>query len=154
MNRIIMIVIIIIILVQILISMEINLQSNENTTDFYKLNELNSNGWEQLTQAEKIERINGYKKLLSNEKFSRLKQKEYPKDGFIRDSETAVKIAEIYCYNEFGASIYKEKPFIAVLIDNKVWRVSGVLPPNCFGGVFNIELQKSDGKVLFIGHGK
>ncbi len=81
-----------------------------------------------------------------------------PKDGYVPDTVTAVKIAEAILTPIYGEKIInKEKPFNAELKDG-VWVVKGTLnPPGGkirFGGVAIVEISKSDGMILHVGHGK
>lgn len=130
-------------------------KDNENNKDSivtkYKLNEINHHGWEDLTIDEKIKRVNGYKNLMKSQKIPKFKANDYPEKGLVRDEETAIKIAEIYWLNEIGKSIYFHRPFFAILLNENTWRVSGILPPNCLGGTIVLDIQKKDGKVLYIG---
>jgi hypothetical protein len=88
---------------------------------------------------------------------------ERPKEGFVPDSATAVKIGEAVLAPVYGKKqIESERPFAAKLND-KVWNVYGSLncpdgkggiTSECDGGVAGVELSKADGHVLNIGHGK
>ncbi|WP_051508982.1 NTF2 fold immunity protein [Xylanibacter oryzae] len=76
-------------------------------------------------------------------------------NGIIPNAKSAAGIAKIilnYCYGE--GTINKEKPFNVELVNNRVWYIYGSLPKNSFGGAAQILIQKSDGKVLGIFHGK
>ena len=77
-----------------------------------------------------------------------------PKDGFVPDEKTAIKIAEAVLLPIYGAEkISKEEPFVAKL-KNRIWLVSGTLPRGWIGGVAIIEISKADGKILRVSHGK
>ena len=81
-----------------------------------------------------------------------------PKNGFVPDKATALKIAIAVWLPIYGNVIYKEQPFNAVL-ENEIWTVSGSLPKATFGGVTLggvavIRIQKKDGKILIVTHGK
>ena len=77
-----------------------------------------------------------------------------PKNGFVPDKATALKIAIAIWLPIYGNEIYKEQPFNAVLKD-EVWTVSGSLPKGYnIGGVVMIRIQKKDGKILRVIHGK
>ncbi len=76
-------------------------------------------------------------------------------NGTIPDAKAAVGVAKIilnYCFGE--GTINKEKPFNVELVNNRVWYIYGSLPKGAVGGVAEISIQKSDGKVLAIFHGK
>lgn len=77
-----------------------------------------------------------------------------PEDGYISNESSAIKLAEIVWLNVYGSDINNDKPFKAKLKDGKVWIVEGTLNSNGFGGVPYIEIQKSDGRILKVIHGK
>ncbi|HYF02873.1 MAG TPA: YbbC/YhhH family protein [Patescibacteria group bacterium] len=77
-----------------------------------------------------------------------------PKDGFILNSETAIKIAEAVWMPIYGEKIYNKKPFIARLNKVGIWVVEGSLAKGMLGGVPYIEIQKSDARILKVSHGK
>jgi len=72
---------------------------------------------------------------------------------YVPNGQTAIKIAEAIWLPIFGESIYKEKPFKAILIKDRIWYVHGTLH-TAIGGTVNIEIQKSDCKILSVSHGK
>jgi len=77
-----------------------------------------------------------------------------PKDGFVPNEATAIKIAIAVWTPIYGVEISKNKPYKAKL-KNGVWLVEGSLPANfTLGGVPYIEIQKTDGKILKVIHGK
>ena len=76
-----------------------------------------------------------------------------PKVGFVPNETTAIKIAEAVWLPIYGENIYKKKPYKTKLI-NGIWIVEGSLPLNREGGVPYIEIQKKDGKILKVMHGK
>lgn len=76
-----------------------------------------------------------------------------PKDGFVPNDITAIKIAEAIWLPIYGVEIYNNKPFKAKLINGKIWRVYGTIYTDK-GGTAIAEIQKSDGKVILISHGK
>ena len=75
--------------------------------------------------------------------------------GKIDNAEIAKEKAESIWRGIYGESIKNEKPY-QVFFDatNEVWLVSGTMPRNQKGGVANILIQKSDGKVLAVWHDK
>jgi hypothetical protein len=79
-----------------------------------------------------------------------------PQDGYIPNESSAIKVAEIVWLNIYGSEINDEKPFTAKLQDGKVWIVEGSFNggKHAKGGVAYIEIQKSDGKILKVTHGK
>lgn len=76
-----------------------------------------------------------------------------PHGDLIPDEKTAITVAEAIWLPIFGKRIYEQKPFVAFLMDGKVWLVSGTLKTE-IGGVVSIKIQKSDGKILEVLHGK
>ena len=82
-----------------------------------------------------------------------------PKDGFVPNSETAVKIAEAVLIPVYGEKhILKERPFIATR-KGDVWMVGGTIhcdPPDaqCYGGAAVVKISKSTGEVLEMVHYK
>lgn len=77
----------------------------------------------------------------------------FPKEGFVPDKNTAIKIAEAVWFPIYGESIYTKKPYKIKLIKG-VWIIEGSLPKGYLGGVPYIEIQKKDGKILKVMHGK
>ena len=81
-----------------------------------------------------------------------------PKDGYVPDAATAIKIAEAVLIPIYGQKVIsQEKPFNAKLEDG-IWVVTGTLHcpqgDSCKGGVAIIEIAKDDGKILRVSHGK
>ncbi len=82
-----------------------------------------------------------------------------PQQGYVPDEETAIKIAVAVWIPIYGKEIIeKEKPYIATL-KNGVWYVTGSLPKakaseRVVGGVAEAEINKDDGKIIRISHGK
>ncbi len=74
--------------------------------------------------------------------------------GFVPDKETAKKIAVAIWIPIYGKRIYREEPFIVKYIPIlRYWIVTGTLPGNIFGGVAEIIIKKSNGKILYVMHG-
>ena len=86
-----------------------------------------------------------------------------PKDGFVPDSTTAIKVAEAVLIPVYGKEkIESERPFKASL-DNGVWTVGGTLhcsdgkggvTTHCVSGSAEVKLSKADGRVLRMIHYK
>jgi hypothetical protein len=78
-----------------------------------------------------------------------------PEAGYVPDEETAIKIAIAVWLPIYGKdSIEAEKPYKAILKDG-VWYVSGSLPKGWVkGGVVEVEINKDDGRIIRISHGK
>jgi hypothetical protein len=77
----------------------------------------------------------------------------HPKNGFVPDESTAVKIGEAAAIAQFGTTrISKEQPLHARLYGN-TWIIKGTLHPlGAYGGTAVIKLSKADGKILFMTH--
>lgn len=84
-------------------------------------------------------------------------QAQIPKDGVLPDEKAAIKVAEAVLVNVYGESVLSERPFSAK-IEGEYWVVTGTLHcpkgANCKGGIARIELNKKDGKVRRVIHGK
>lgn len=83
----------------------------------------------------------------------------FPSDrvvGPVDDVKTAKEKAEIVWIEVYGEKIRKENWAYKVYFDeeSKIWMVTGLLPRIVKGGVPNILIQKEDGKVLAVWHGK
>lgn len=77
-----------------------------------------------------------------------------PAAGYVPDEETAIKIAVAVWIPIYGKEqIGNEKPYTAIL-KNGTWYVSGSLPKGWVGGVAEAEINKEDGKIIRISHGK
>jgi hypothetical protein len=90
-------------------------------------------------------------------------QSHAPKEGFVPDSTTAVKIAEAVLIPVYGKEkVESERPFKATL-ETGVWIVDGTLhcsdgkggvTTDCVGGTAEVKLSKVDGRVLWMIHYK
>jgi hypothetical protein len=80
-----------------------------------------------------------------------------PKDGFVPNAATAVKVAEAVLIPIYGqAQINQERPFKAELTGD-VWRIAGTLncgTPECEGGTAVVKISKTTGEILFVTHYK
>lgn len=72
----------------------------------------------------------------------------------IKTKSQAIKFAKKQFVLAYGQDILLMKPFIAKLIDNKVWMVKGTKPNDILGGIPYIEIQKNDCKILKLYHTK
>lgn len=78
-----------------------------------------------------------------------------PKNGFVPDAKTAIKIAVAVWEPIYGADkIAGEKPYHARLNTNGVWLVEGSLPADLVGGVAEAEITKDDARILRVSHGR
>jgi hypothetical protein len=81
-----------------------------------------------------------------------------PSDGYVPDEATAIAIAEAILVPIYGAgSIDNQKPF-SVSLDKDIWTVMGQLQkrPNRLrvGGVFQMQISKTDARVKSVTHGR
>lgn len=77
-----------------------------------------------------------------------------PANGYVADKRTAIAIAEALLRPVYGgAQICKEEPFQATL-NGDTWTVNGSLPPDMVGGVATVKLSRTDGRILYMMHGK
>lgn len=86
-----------------------------------------------------------------------------PKEGYVPDGGTAVKIAEAVLIPVYGKKqIESERPFTAKLKDD-VWTVYGTLrcpdgkggtTTHCAGGVAEVQISKADARILSMVHDK
>lgn len=80
-----------------------------------------------------------------------------PKNGFVPDRATAVKIAEAILVPIYGEQVLKQRPFKATLSRDR-WIVEGTFHQAkgevLSGGVALIEIKQSTGEILQVIHGK
>ena len=77
-----------------------------------------------------------------------------PEAGFIPNQVTATRVAEAILIPIYGQEqIESERPFSAQLNEN-TWKVEGHLAPGVDGGVAEVWLDKRDGRILRVSHGK
>jgi hypothetical protein len=89
--------------------------------------------------------------MLTSASFAQAPQ---PKNGFVPDEKTAVRVAEAILSPIYGEKqIEGERPFYALLKDG-VWTVEGSLPPGWDGGVATIRISQQTGAVISYIHGK
>jgi hypothetical protein len=74
-----------------------------------------------------------------------------PADGFVPDEVTAIQIAKAVLNPIYGTQIEGEKPYISKLV-NGIWIITGSLPPNYVGGVFEIWIDKKTGAIVRVSH--
>jgi len=70
-----------------------------------------------------------------------------PKEGLVPDKETAIKIAEAVLVRVYGDGITRQRPYV-VREDDYIWWISGTLPKDHFGQVFNIGISRHTAAVL------
>ena len=75
-------------------------------------------------------------------------------DTLIKNKETAIAVAEPILFSIYGKKeIVSERPYECYLIDG-FWYLSGKLPKDWLGGVFEIIINSKDGRVIKLTHGK
>ena len=75
-------------------------------------------------------------------------------DTLIKNKKTAIAVAEPILFDIYGKKeIVAERPYECYLIDG-YWYISGTLPKDWLGGVFEIIINSKDGKVIKLTHGK
>lgn len=75
-------------------------------------------------------------------------------DTLIKNSSTAIAVAEPILFNIFGKDqILTERPYEVYLIDG-YWYLAGTIPKGWKGGSFEIILNAKDGKVIRLTHYK
>ena len=85
---------------------------------------------------------------------SRDEHRVKPDSGFVPDQATAARVAEAILIPIYGQEqIESERPFSAQLNGN-TWQVKGHLAPGVDGGVAEVWLDKRDGRILRVTHGK
>jgi hypothetical protein len=78
-----------------------------------------------------------------------------PELGVVPDEATAIKIAEAVWLPIYGNTIYSKQPFVAQYDEKGMcWIVRGTLRDGTLGGVPEIKIDRNDGKILYISHGK
>jgi hypothetical protein len=80
-----------------------------------------------------------------------------PRDGFVPDEKTVVKIGEAVLIPVYGEKqIDSERPLTAKL-QGDIWIVTGTLncgAPLCHGGTAVVKISKASGRILFMTHYK
>ena len=75
-------------------------------------------------------------------------------DTLIKTKEAAIAMAEPILFDIYGKKeIINERPYECYLIDG-YWYISGTLPKDWVGGVFEIIINAKDGQVIKLIHGK
>lgn len=77
-----------------------------------------------------------------------------PDAGFVPDVDTAVAIAVAVAARIYGKDrIEQQKPFLASL-NGDTWTVVGSVQADRLGGAFEVQLSKTDGRVIRVTHGR
>lgn len=87
----------------------------------------------------------------TNKNLNEVRISQLPKEGYVPDENTAVKIAEALLIPLYGERRVKNlKPFNAILMDDEIWLVSNTLAKRSVGGTLNVQINKKDCKVIDI----
>lgn len=71
----------------------------------------------------------------------------------VPNEETAIAMAEAVFVVAFGNEVLSKKPFVAKLDATKrYWLVCGTLPAGYVGGVPEMKIRKSDGRIMKVKH--
>ncbi len=81
------------------------------------------------------------------------KKEGKPRIDIDLDKESAIKIAEIVLVRVYGESVLGERPW-HVSKTGSVFKIEGTLHNDTNGGVATMEIDKANGQVLSIIHGK
>lgn len=85
-------------------------------------------------------------------------QSYVPKDGFVPDSATAVKIAEAVLIPAYGRDEVEGGGAYEVTFENGIWTVGWTLDcpeakaTTCVGGTAEVKLREADGRILKVIH--
>ena len=73
-----------------------------------------------------------------------------PNEGLVPDKETAIKIAEVVLFRLYGEQdIIRQRPYV-VKKEDYIWWISGTLPEDSYGTVFNIGISQHTGAILHL----
>jgi NTF2 fold immunity protein len=87
--------------------------------------------------------------------FAEVGQYNYvPPQGVVPDQKTAIAIATAVLSPIYGARNIRQEHLFVEKIEGGVWFVKGKVSSTHKGGVAEIEIAKTDGKIVFITHGK
>jgi len=141
-------IILLLILLMPAISTKDSINNHQNKQEINKrVSNPASETWKMLIDSAQKEHIKHYSDFMKTRKHTP-KKGYFPKEGFVPDEKTAIKIAEAVWFPIYGDKIYNGMPFIAMLMNNNVWRVFGILPPGWNGSCPFAEIRKSDGKII------
>jgi NTF2 fold immunity protein len=76
------------------------------------------------------------------------------KSEIIKDSETAISIAEKILFKIYGQEeIERQRPYEIYKLDN-FWVIFGTIPTKTLGGTFTIIMDSNNGRVVRLTHSK
>ena len=77
----------------------------------------------------------------------------HPRNGFVPDAATAVRIAEAVAVAQWGEKVISEELPFKGRLRNDVWTVKGTLhPQGAAGGTGVVQISKATGAILFAVH--
>ncbi len=75
-----------------------------------------------------------------------------PKEGYVPDKDTAIKIAEVILFRLYGErDVTSQKPYV-VTEDENIWWVCGTLKKDELGSSFTIAISRQTAAVLYLEH--
>jgi len=77
-----------------------------------------------------------------------------PAEGYVPNEETAIAIAVAVWIPIYGKEKIEEKKPIKAVLKDGVWHVRGSIPKGLIGGVPEAEINKDNGQILRVSHGK
>ncbi len=81
-------------------------------------------------------------------------QEYAPSDGMVPSQSVALDIARTYLWTIYGADQMKREMPLKATLRSGVWRVVGTWKGPGFGGNAEIEICRSNGRVLSVIHGE
>jgi hypothetical protein len=77
-----------------------------------------------------------------------------PPNGLVPNAAVAGKIAEDVLVPIYGEAIISKELPLKVELHGDIWFVRGTLPAGRLGGVAEIRIDKRDGRISYVMHGK
>ena len=77
-----------------------------------------------------------------------------PKQGFVPDELTAVRVAEAIATPIYGKKQLDRQAPLTATLSGDIWTVQGTIAPEMLGGVVLVQIAKSDGRVIRVTHDK
>lgn len=78
----------------------------------------------------------------------------WKKEGAVRSADVAIGIGEAIGRDYYGDEQIDEQLPLKAKLRKGVWQVRGTLPEGMLGGIVEVDVQKSDGKVVRLTHSK
>lgn len=80
--------------------------------------------------------------------------KYWKKEGAVRTAAVAIGIGDAIGRDYYGHEQIDQQLPLTAKLRKGVWQVRGTLPKGMVGGVLEVDVQKSDGKVVRLTHSK